>query len=80
MGKTDREQLIREARGWLSDCVWADMEPEDFAGLGEAEVVAGVQIHYRGGWRQFVADAVPVRDAMRQLEDSIREHGVPAID
>lgn len=49
------EQLA-EARGWISDCVWPDLEPEDIDQLTAAQVQRGISRHYDGGITQFVAD------------------------
>lgn len=49
-------ELIEEARGWISECVWRDLEPEDIAGLSATAIFRGVAKHYAGGWAQFVAD------------------------
>ena len=48
---------IREARGWIADCGWPDMTRTAVRRLTAAQVVAGVQRHYCGGWAQFVSDA-----------------------
>ncbi len=46
--------MIQEARDWLADCVWADMDPEDFAELSDTAVIRGVDRHYEGGWAAFL--------------------------
>lgn len=46
--------LIGEARGWISDCVWANLEPDDVDDLTDEEIRRGVQRHYDGGWDAFV--------------------------
>jgi hypothetical protein len=47
------EQLT-EARGWISDCVWAD--EVDVDELSDSAVKRGIARHYDGGVAQFVAD------------------------
>ena len=42
--------LYREARGWIADC----FDDVDVAELTDAEVRAGIQRHYEGGWAAFV--------------------------
>jgi hypothetical protein len=48
--------LVMDARQWLKDVEWADLEPEDVDRLTAKVVVRGVERHYDGGWLQFVAD------------------------
>ena len=48
--------VIAEMRNWLSDCMWADMEPEDFDALTDDQVRAGVARFYNGGTWQFMSD------------------------
>lgn len=43
-------------RDWLSDCEWADMEPEDFDTLDPETLARGVNGAYDGGLRAFYAD------------------------
>lgn len=52
------EQVIREARGWVGDCVWRE-EPEELAELPDAEILAGLDRHYAGGLAQFIRDTQP---------------------
>jgi hypothetical protein len=50
--------LIDEAREWVKDCSWADIEEEeDVDDMSDDEIRAGVNRYYAGGWDQFVADA-----------------------
>lgn len=48
-------ELISAARSWAADCQWLDSE--EIADLTDAQVVAGVQQHYDGGWAQFTEDS-----------------------
>jgi hypothetical protein len=50
-------QLIREARGWVADCEWADDFEVDE--LTAEQIKRGIERHYDGGWRAFVADSRP---------------------
>ena len=45
---------LTEARGWISDCQWADIA--DDSEVSDRQVVRGVQRHYAGGWIGFLAD------------------------
>lgn len=47
---------ITEARNWLADCVWADMDADDFAELTDAQILRGVERHYDGGVNAFLLD------------------------
>ena len=51
----DEAQLISEARGWVADCQWQDETDH----LTDAQIKRGIERHYDGGWRAFVADSRP---------------------
>lgn len=53
-------ELIMEARGWVADCVWADLEPEDVDQLSVAMITRGIERHYDGGVVQFVKDVTGI--------------------
>lgn len=46
-------RVIEEARNWLMDCEWQNMNGEDFETLGTYQLVAGVDRYYEGGWAAF---------------------------
>lgn len=46
---------LNEARDWLKDCAWQDMEEDDFDGLSAEAVTRGVHRHYDGGLVAFLA-------------------------
>jgi hypothetical protein len=46
---------INEARSWIRDCSWLD-EAEDLEDLTDEEVRRGIDLHYDGGWTQFLAN------------------------
>jgi len=46
--------LLNAARDWIADCQWAG--DIDVAKLSDDAVRAGIQVHYDGGWAQFIAD------------------------
>lgn len=46
---------LKEARDWILDCVWADLNESDVAELTGEQIVKGIQRHYEGGWSAFVA-------------------------
>ena len=47
-------ELDAEARGWVGDCAWRDIDPEDVAEMSTPEVFAIVHRHYSGGFRGFL--------------------------
>lgn len=46
---------LREARGWVADFVWADLDDESFDELTDAEITRGIARHYDGGLPAFLA-------------------------
>ena len=46
-------RIVEDARDWLADCAWGDMEADDFAALGTYGIVRGVDRFYEGGWAAF---------------------------
>ncbi len=50
-------EILDEARAWLADCAWRDLEPEDVYGLTDVSILLGVDHHYVGGIAQFATDA-----------------------
>jgi hypothetical protein len=48
--------LLAEMRGWISDCVWDDLDDEVLASLSDRQVVNGIRRHYSGGVAQFMDD------------------------
>ncbi len=47
------DEIIEEARNWLADCQWADMDVEDFEALTGQQIVIATHRHYEGGWNAF---------------------------
>lgn len=54
-----REEDLVDARDWIKDCIWQDLETEDVDNLSPLVVVRGVERHYDGGWEQFLIDTHP---------------------
>ena len=46
---------IQDAKEWMMDCYWSDMDEDDIADLSDGEVVRGVSRHFDGGWNAFLA-------------------------
>ena len=48
---------ILEARDWIADCEWGDLDdPTTIADLSDTEVIQGIKRHYAGGIPQFIQD------------------------
>lgn len=45
-----------EARSWIGDCQWGDLETEDVCSLTDDAAFAGVDRHYQGGFDAFKRD------------------------
>lgn len=48
-------ELLADARSWLMDCVWLDVESEDIAEMSARQILLAVNRHFEGGWINFVA-------------------------
>ena len=47
---------LEQARVWISECVWGDIDGDDIPTLFKFQVKEGINRHYAGGWAQFVSD------------------------
>lgn len=47
-------RVIDEMRGWIADCSWEDIDPEDVDDLPVAELVRGVHANFEGGVNAFL--------------------------
>jgi hypothetical protein len=47
------EQIL-EARAWIADCQWGDLDDTDE--LSDGAVIQGIRRSYEGGIAQFIAD------------------------
>lgn len=46
---------LAEARDWVLDCDFPDVDgPDELGELSDAELVDGVDRHYQGGWPAFI--------------------------
>lgn len=59
-GQTYTPDHLREMRGWVNDCVWADMLPEDIEDVTDEEILKGIDKHYVGGLVGFIIDITPI--------------------
>lgn len=51
---------LREARDWILDNSWADLDDDAIAELTGEQIVKGVQRHYEGGWSAFLRNTALV--------------------
>lgn len=65
-----RNTHLLDARDWLADCEFTDLE--DPWELTDAEVRAGIDRHYDGGWAAFTASDVDHREGIGDLPVSAR--------
>jgi hypothetical protein len=49
-------EQIQQARQWLAECVWGDIDDDDINGMSDARIVSGIARHYSGGIEQFIED------------------------
>ena len=49
-------ETLEQARIWVSECLWRDIDGADIPRLSDKRVHAGINRHYAGGWAQFVKD------------------------
>jgi hypothetical protein len=47
---------IQQARNWLTECIWADIDEDDINEMSDARIVSGIARHYDGGIAQFIKD------------------------
>lgn len=45
---------LQQAREWLADCVWEEIEPEEFETLSERRIIRGIERHFDGGMQAFL--------------------------
>jgi hypothetical protein len=51
---------IKQAIDWLKDCVWADMEANDFDELTPVQIERGISKHFSGGIESFKSTCNPI--------------------
>lgn len=69
---------LKEARGWIMDCVWADMDEDQAAELTGEQIVKGIERHYEGGWAAFLVDsdtAEPATETKLRFEVKLTRNG-----
>lgn len=52
--RTISPEQIAAMRDWLTDCVWGDMDSDDFDSMPDYAVIHGVSVHYHGGIKAFL--------------------------
>lgn len=56
MSGRDDYATVEDARAWISECVWADLDPDEISDMPDDDVLRGVENHYAGGMAQFLRD------------------------
>lgn len=51
------EKQLSEARDWIKDCIWGDLDQDDVDDLSNEQIIKGIQDNYNGGLKQFVLDS-----------------------
>ena len=49
-------QQIEDAKAWILDCEWGDLDAEDIPELSDTEVINGIARNYDGGIEGFILD------------------------
>jgi hypothetical protein len=47
---------VEAMRGWIADCVWADMDEDDIGELTYTQITRGIARYYDGDIHQFLLD------------------------
>lgn len=50
------QELAAEARDWIGDCQWEDLDADDVADLTDAQALSGVKRLYEGGLDAFTGN------------------------
>ena len=50
------QEQIQQARQWLTECVWEDIDDDDINEMSDSHIVSGIARHYSGGIEQFIED------------------------
>lgn len=69
---------IAEARVWVRDCLWTDLDAEDVEDLAPMTIVRGVERFYAGGWDAFLAECVTTYPLPRRVPGATLLWGVPS--
>jgi hypothetical protein len=56
MSEIMTRQQIEDAKSWILDCEWGDLDAEDVPELSDTEVINGIARNYGGGIDQFILD------------------------
>lgn len=54
VGAQPLKDVYKDARDWLADTSWSNMEPEDIHALSDETVQRAVAKYYDGGWDEFL--------------------------
>ena len=65
---------LLQAREWIADCQWPDLEESEVAGLSDGVIQKAISRHFDGGIQSFKLSCVPV-----QLSQKLSVSFVPSI-
>ena len=63
-------EQIQQARDWLNDCEWSDLDDNDINEMPDASVIAGIARHYDGGIQQFITDGAIQHNSLKWCNDN----------
>ena len=55
--RIDAAAHVQTMRDWIADCTWGGEDQDELDELSDTAIIAGINRHYEGGVRQFLADA-----------------------
>ena len=47
-------EQLKEAREWLMDCTWQDVDPDDIETMPDLTIIAATNRHFCGGIQGFL--------------------------
>jgi hypothetical protein len=60
--------IVAVARGWIANCEWPDLDPEDIDELSAVRVIKGVRRHWAGGISAFLIECADEIQEARSAE------------
>jgi hypothetical protein len=61
-----------DARGWLADVAWSNMEPDELHALPDHTVARAIDKYYDGGMEQFISDSLYVDPLVPVAEEAAK--------
>lgn len=47
-------EQLKQAREWISECVWGDLDELDIDNLSDEQIILGIKRHFSGGIPAFI--------------------------